>query len=569
VRLTSSSGLEPLRILVVDNNPRVLRVAHEELGSVPQVHLDHATSVAEAVDKIGASFFHVAFVDLRLTHDFESGKEVLQSLAEQSPSCERIAMTRYASEDPASLLEVIGPPHPQAHGLIHKRQDNPWFTPVVDDLLSGWFPPDSFLEGLDGVLADLRDKRKRLGLGGRTDDSIRAELVTILWTIFGRIGASGIARLNEGLRLDMRAMTPGLSPAVVFEATPHVGVDSKGQPILGNRSVVKVGPVHDIRDEVSRFLHTVRFGVVTEARVELLGFGYGDKLGAACYSFAGGARARLDQLDDVAVGAQPPKRLSSERAEEVKGVIGALFGREAKRWYSVDAGWVALGEYFEKELHSQFLRRLSAVRRWAERVAGDLGGRVSRDGILEISSLRLRVPSQDFFGLASFRGRHPACLVHGDMHGGNVLTSDGRVCLIDFAHTGAGPRTIDGAVLHGSIRLWDAVEGPPKGDKDRLVSWISGRVSSERQYLDRLAKVGPKEISTGALWRQIASVLDWSIWENFVDAEEPLSVPEMALSYCLQAARLLTLGVGDVGRLRMLAWFTPLSEFAERTDRLP
>jgi hypothetical protein len=46
----------------------------------------------------------------------------------------------------------------------------------------------------------------------------------------------------------------------------------------------------------------------------------------------------------------------------------------------------------------------------------------------------------------------PVCIVHGDLHTGNILLADGQPYLIDFADCGPGPPFADFAKLEVSMR---------------------------------------------------------------------------------------------------------------------
>src|SRR4029453_10793281 len=252
------------------------------------------------------------------------------------------------------------------------------------------------------------------------------------------------------------------------------------------------------------------FGVDVAERVEVLGVARADALGGLVYSFAGSMHNHdLVALDEVMVDdlASGDIALSTE-------ILSSLF--HSTNWYSVPSAPMDVGEYFPSNYRTDLNRSWrEGTRRLGELDGSGAGGKLAvrrleapRDRVgMTIQSpegMTVGVPDASVLGWGPLLWNAKSCLVHGDMHGGNVLletSTDGRApagtarrhhrtCLIDFKNSGPGPRCIDAVCLEASIRLAQAelltrsVEsrnGSPRGDHPAPADEVLTLVEDEKR----------------------------------------------------------------------------------------
>ena len=197
-----------------------------------------------------------------------------------------------------------------------------------------------------------------------------------------------------------------------------------------------------------------------------------DALGGLVYSFAGGLyKHDLLPLDEVLVDDMRSGELSLSTS-----VVTSLFGNQ--NWYSVEADHEDVGDYFLRNYKTDLPRSISSGTKellqlgkdhlstgpWIEKVEE---AKRSRLEVTTSSGTKLSIPDATVLGWGKLLSNVPSCLVHGDMHGGNVLLECTvssvsstreyyRSCLIDFRNAGPGPRCIDAVCLESTIRLADA-----------------------------------------------------------------------------------------------------------------
>ncbi len=562
-------------VLVVDNRKNVRDQAESQVEGLEAVELDTADTAKTAKELITSHFYDLAIVDLKLDGGFESGREVLSHLRAVSPVTERVAMSRHVRSEAGKVLNLVSPFSHLADSVLEKSLGTEWFREIVIARLDSWRSCRLEVVGIDELIEEVsrKDRAKRLGLDATLPlTTIRAEIEYIVSGLFGGF----IPKLGSGYepKLELRSRLRGLSPSVVVEAVPQLGEDSAGQPVFGNRCMVKLGSRESTADEARRYDEQVRYGVRLESRVELLGFVGANHLAGICYSFAGGSDSEVTSLDELVRdrfhdGSQSGKMDLAVVAPALKAV-DYLFGVDSRQWYGVSGPEMAPGIYFEQELGTNLIDRTTMLAGWAQSVAERSGGRwKGSSGKLNCYGAKLMIPTPELFGSALFTATVQSCLAHGDMHGGNIMLDEtGRISLIDYAHSGFAPRAIDAAVLNGTFRLWDSLEHVEDDIRHkRLWRWLDKRTQAERQHLHasllgREGRTLPKQ-----MWLRLARTLDSKLLSNFSDSIAPISEQELVATYCLQACRLLALPLSDVARLRLAAWTTPLIEHVHRIDK--
>ncbi|MGE5828685.1 MAG: phosphotransferase [Micromonosporaceae bacterium] len=254
----------------------------------------------------------------------------------------------------------------------------------------------------------------------------------------------------------------------------------------------------------------MRFGVAMDHRVELLGYSEADALAGVCYSFAGGEALGLKTPDDL---------LADASNDGWRTVIKEIFSPTASNWYAVRSDVSELRTHFRNELEIHLDR---------------------------------------CFGLTS---RCPACLAHGDLHGGNVVVDHlDRAYFIDYRNAGVAPRLIDFAALQATARFshvdsFRPARGWPKNATSALVEAIAATVRKEERVLGR-------RLVNGERWIEVAAELDRARLANFSESDPPEAL-WTNFAYCLSLFRFTHMQW--YRKLRLLAWFSALTAAAEKS----
>lgn len=550
--MPAESG-SPLRVLVVDDEdyPHV-KIAEELASMGGAVHIMSAHDVESAEQAIRDEYFHLAFVDLHLGG--QPGVGVMRLLAALSPSCRIVLMTQYMKEYASEVLKHLNGAI-KFEGVVDKvRGSSAWFLPLVSRASRTWVSRNLDLDGLDHVAAALDKKRSRINLDlerhnelGRLRQlpAVSEELRFVLTELFHSLGSSAP---KWRPRIELHPMSRGLSSSVVVEATPSVKLDGLSDPVPGNRCVIKIGARPEITTEAERYERVVRYGVTLEHRVELLGLATGDALAAVVYSFAGGNSSRIVSLDEL---------LQPETAMEAVKVVQDLFSVSARNWYAVAAPAKCLRDYFAQDGNAPLDSCLDELGDWLRSLERNpaLGLRLEEGRVLLSDGLEIPIPGRQVLATRGMLTASEGSLIHGDMHGGNVLIEQqrGRVCLIDFRNAGLGPRLMDFASLHATLRLAHAralgeeLGGWPKKPDSKLVAAISRFITAERRLISDVS------IPEEDWWLTFAHELDAAKHPNFgvVTKEESLWTN---LAYCLSMYRFRRLEW--YGKMRLLVWLS-------------
>lgn len=555
------------RVLVVDDRRNMLNAARSQLASgalAEDVHLELAQTVVEAQEMIDRSCFDLAMVDLRLQDDnSESGRAVVEHLLRHAPSCEVVVISAYVKEEESAVLNLVSPLADVLIPVLLKNSGENLFRPLVAERVARWKKRLLRLDGLDQLVDVIcKDERvKRLHLATRGNrDAVKQELVRLFVAMFGGALPRVDNEPSDGLRLEH--IHQGLSASTVVEVVPLLGREALGTDVLGNRCIVKIGRRQDVKAEVDRFNSIVKYGVPTGSRVELLDYAYCDKLAAVCYSFAGGSSTPVTTLESV-VQADPQGLDGKDTLATVMTCIRSLFSTETRQWYQVRGAQISPGHFVDSSLSAKLTLRSPHRDRRIEKSVHALGGNFDpATGKAVIGGVHLRFPTQEHLGSGELQLGYPSCLVHGDMHAGNImLDSEHRVRLIDFAQAGLGPRPIDAAVLSGSIRAWDAWRAPRTNDREEVERWLAERLQRERAITDNL---WAEPSARSKAWEVCVRQLHERLRDNFEDMTDS----ELIVCTLLQATRLLTLPVDDPRfALRLGAWLTPLVEWIEKQDK--
>ena len=576
------------RVLVVDDEPKMCEVAQKQITEIAgptAIYVDKAYTARVAINKIKESFYDLIVLDL-YRESVLAGYEVYRKLNELDCSAEVIFMTRF-DLDPSvnTLLKAISSEgSARLVGFLDKR-DTKFGTirTEVEKRYRKFTRAQLAIENIELASRLISRRRKRYAqlhlFPLREDPSeIEAEIERLLRELYVEVpnGADRSADISVTLEPIERR---GLSPAVVVNCVVKIGLHGASEVREGHKTVLKIGPKPDIREEASRFREFVRYGVELEQRVELLGVAERDALAGLVYSFAGGLHHKgLMALDDVLI-----MDMRNQNESLSRKVIQELF--KSRHWYSVITDDIDVNQYFQVAYKNNLMRSFANIEEALLGLPNEFDGHARVEKVaakagkesffsVEIGNAEpLPVPNSSVLGLGSMYDSVPGRLVHGDMHAGNVMlevSEDNdapadkrmrldRACLIDFRNAGPGPRTIDAVALESSVRFADSEvvcrRFSPNGEiglstSDRLIvaEELAARLSEEVK-LYRAVFYGDGELSAHGWQTEAAEVL-----VELKSCFKDLTLAEYFSTSIRYTLRQLGMEILPVARVRMLVW---------------
>jgi CheY-like chemotaxis protein len=581
-------AVNAFRVLVVDDEPEMCAEAERQIMEIQGpvgIDVDHAYTPSRAIERVKARFYDLILLDLYRQKEL-AGYEVFRRLSEIGCSADVLLMTRF-NLDPSvkALMKVLASNGgPRLVGFFDKREQGE--TNVREEVRKRY---DRHLLcaletenlGLASRILDRRRKRyQRPGVFPLRQDpaELEVEVERLLRALYVEIPSAGSRSLDVSVCLEPMERR-GLSAAVVVGATVIIGLRGEGEVHEGHRTVLKIGPRGDIFEEASRFREFVRYGVELDQRVELLALAGRDSLGALVYSFAGGVfRKTLLPLDELLM-----LDLESGDSALSREVLGRLF--KSRHWYSVRASDVGVSQYFKANYRTELLRSCETAEREMAMLPEVLGNGISVSWVDRVrkdephfvlsfpNRQTLVLPDSSVLGLGNMHRPAPACLVHGDMHAGNVMielsrspyegaeaaTRLDRVCLIDFRNSGPGPRSVDAVALESSVRLADseascrALGGVGESflsadARFEVALHMSERFHEEMALYDAIFAGESSTLFEG--WQNVAAEILRGLRECFPE----LTLTEYLSTSIRYTLRQLGYDMEPVARVRLLSW---------------
>jgi CheY-like chemotaxis protein len=554
------------RVLAVDDAKSILEEIERQLDPLG-IDVIKAKTVAEACQVLEDRYVDAAIVDL-LINGSEGGREVLRVMGSRAPVATAVIATAYTDH----LGEYIGIESPHLTKIVHKSPETPggWAAQALERAFQTWQTSEVRIENLELAVSLLRSRGERLATMRRGEE-LACEVDRLFRRLFGAATAENATTASD-LTVELRPInTAGLSPAITVEATVRFGHDRARRIVDGIPVVLKIASRDSTKSEVERYHRFVKYGVPLLHRVEMLGHAVDQALGAVCYSFAGRVLGEsLESLDQ--------QLCMPDKTEHVRAAMDSLFGTPARSWYAVTGPPVSANQYVQSTYGVKFGScqdqlddaGKAIAKRFSSDVAYSPPGERD-DGELTAGKAKLRIPRRTIWGEGIFLKALPTCLVHGDMHGGNVMVELdkeklSRVCLIDYGNAGPGPRLTDFVALEASTRLRDVqsiladlgVESEEDLDNvgyRRAVMQAASRVEDERRML-AAAWDGASAQIPGEPWSLTLMQLSLLAHVNFRDLEEWEYVA-VALP-C--AFRHLGFHVTQLARIRFAAWISALYE---------
>jgi CheY-like chemotaxis protein len=584
----SAVPVEAYRILILDDERSIhekIRHALSDHGS--HLHIDCVTDADAASELLSRSLYDLAILDIYGKDDAQIGTEVFRRIDADGLATPVLLMTMYdLKEDARRLLQLTGSPSSwRLAGFLDKQLHfEGALKEEVSRRLEHFRKAEAAVTGLPGLALQIKKKRFRYRSSAgniflRSDrDEIAVEVDRLIRMLY--VELPGRAERKSHVSIELEAMDRrGLSAAVVALATIEVTFADLGVR-GGHKTVLKIGPKDEIYEEAARYSEYVRYGVELAERVELLAVAGADALGGLVYSFAGGLyKHDLLPLDEVLVDDMRSGQLSLSSS-----VITSLFGNQ--NWYSVKTDREDVGDYFVRNYKTDLPRSISSGTKelldlgrnhldtgpWVEKIEE---AKRSRLEVTTSSGTNLSIPDATVLGWGKLLSNAPSCLVHGDMHGGNVLlecsASSGsgtrqyyRSCLIDFRNAGPGPRCIDAVCLESTIRLAEAEladarsqSGPGKEADATIANEMVDRFGAEKAlYRAIFLEQGsvPK-----AEWAQLAATVLVGLQKSF---DNDVSLQEYLAVSMRYTIRSLGFPISRFARYRFAAWLGAQYELA-------
>jgi CheY-like chemotaxis protein len=581
------------RVLVVDDDRELCEAARRQITSIAgptKIYVDEAFTSRVASNKVRSCYYDLVLLDLYKERVL-AGYEVYRKLNELGCSCDVIFMTRF-NLDPSvkTLLQALASGgSTRLVGFIDKRQQaQQSIHSEVAKLYTKFAAAHLNISNLDLASRIISRRRSRYERQGsfplrQSLPEIDAEVERLLRQLYVEVPPS-LTRATE-VSVAIEPMDRrGLSAAVVVNAMVEIGFAGTSDVHGGHKTVLKIGPKLDILEEASRFREFVRYGVELDQRVELLGVAAKDSLGALVYSFAGGVyRRNLASLDDVLVSDLRSNRLDLSRA-----VLEDLF--KSRHWYSVRTSDVDVDRYFVENYRNDLMLSCSQGEDALMGLASELGDRTR---IEKVEAQRgaeahfavsvgaagtLIIPNSSVLGLGTMYGPLAGCLVHGDMHAGNVMLEISqpepiaqapgevpaagrldRACLIDFRNAGPGPRSIDAVALESSVRLADGEavcrsidllgeSGLSASSRFRVAQQMAGRVQEEIALYRSVFGESNERPLDG--WQSLAAEILLGLRSCFPD----VTLREYLGTSIRYTLRQLGFEMEPIARVRLLSW---------------
>ena len=588
------------RILVVDDETSIHEIVRDNLSSYQDVaRIDFAQNADEASELLGQSLYDLALLDLYGQDDLPIGTEVIRRMDAADLSTRVLLMTKFElKEDARRLLQLTGSPSAwRLAGFIDKQYQfsSALKIEVGKKIIEQFLAREPSILGLESVVTRIKKQRGRYRseTGDKNLRINRVEIATEVDRLLRKlyVDLPGGAKRESHISIKLEPMERhGLSAAVVANATVEVRFNDLNRNVGGHKTVLKVGPKNDIFDEAARFHEYVRYGVELAQRVELLAVAGVDALGGLVYSFAGGLYNNdLLPLDKVLV-----EDLESGNLNLSTVVLNSLFS--TTNWYSVIADPQGISDYFDRNYSTNLRRSSTQAEKYlleSSKARKETGPWVEKTeeatrsylNITTATGSNLIIPDASILGWGALLYNAPACLVHGDMHGGNVLLESSlepddskgvavrkhhRTCLIDFRNAGPGPRCIDAVCLESSIRLADAesISRRHVGEEDypeglapaRLICEMVDRFEAEKALYRAVF------LDQGCVpnipWANLSAVVLRGLMQVFTS----ISLREYLATSVPYAIRNLGFPLSDLARYRVVAWLAAQYDLAKELE---
>ena len=545
--------MQHFRVLLVDDQRAYYDQVAYLMDEVCGLEIVHARSQDDAIDAIEADFFHLAIVDVSLRGQARTDKDglfVLERLADVRPTCERVLYTTsVGGDDRRQALQAVAPAHggrrQLANGYLNKADADLRSNELILERALAWLNHPVTVKNADRVLTQLlaKDVRGAIELSPKRKGlrPTEHELDFVLSALFGQGLVDPDRHVDMVSEVELHGMSEGWSRSVTVWCEPR-----STSARTGPRCVIKIGPRSDTEQEVTRYRAYVRYGLRLRHRVELLDWCLGDTIGAVCYS----------HLDAVSSEQMDLQRHITQEDSIGFTSLEQLFQSGRKHWLADVSEERDMAAFFKKEYARPMQEGLFAVTDFVGR-----DGELSLEGsgaMARAGGATLDLPTLVTLGCPELTGRYKACVVHGDLHGGNILTTDGgQPVIIDYRNMTRGPRLLDFASLEVSLRMSRVV--CDKSVANLVNEDLPAEISAWREdWSDE-----PAEDVDAPYWRRFSGTVRRLARQNFPDATES----EYAATCLLRTLRVfMARAPEDFHRRRLLIWLSVLTSVLRGRD---
>jgi hypothetical protein len=549
----------PIKVLICDDTLKESTIRRELDELVPRVIWTLCRTIEEGRQAARDNSFDIAFVDYTFSTQpgKENGVDLLYDIRDIAPSCHRVLMTRSIAAGAQEVFDYALLPNREDRLVLVNKSDptqyifrahietifktrfaQQWALPDVADVVAG-------LTMMTGDTPNLRSDRP---------EELTHEVQRILFDIFDVSASTKLA--GEPVQLQAGRIEMGRSGSIALQVSLNYGKDESGgerpgRDVLGMPCIVKFGRRASIEEEVERYRQYVQMGVPSNFRVELLNVSLGDGVGGACYSYAGGAAAKIiESLDTI---------LRDRRTKLAREVIEALFNPDPKirSWDAIRGPDMLIASFYRNSAANDLRTKAGAVHAFVKKAK--VGSYDAETRKWTVGSQTVRLPDPERMGDDPWRTDTPTCLIHGDMHGGNLLVGDGtpdKVFMIDFADVGIGPRFADAAALASTVRLESPFD-EPLDDEAVLAKIITAesRLASPTFNSDDLTRHGETN------WVELAAVVNHRALQNAMAPDAKAELSQTQLAYALSIFEWPWWS--KMHKLRLATWIGALLPYVE------
>jgi CheY-like chemotaxis protein len=422
------------RILVVDDlekwRDQLVETLHSE-----GYYADSASTVAEVLERLDETFYHLLLLDVRLIDADPSNEEGLDLLDELdkrglSESMKVIILSAYRTQE---RMRMAFKDHKVADFLSKNHFNQQILLDTVQQVFSKEVNINLKLDvlwqqvsGPEQAVLNLEVNGKRIKRNSLLQSQIALELDDLLCLLF-----------SEAESILLRPLTQGQSTTGVLWAQPFY---SSG----GGRAVaIKFGDFRKIEDERTNFKKYVQPFIGGGRSTTILDVRRTAHLGGIMYSFLGADNDHLEDFGSFYRHANVP---------QIKGILDRLFLETCSAWYA------NTGQLQPYNLTTDYQHMFGFTLEKLEYALAELQKFVQGRQKLCFKSLNSeRTFTNPLLGMVGPPLVYPTyfCITHGDFNQHNLLVdSGGHTWLIDFQATGRGHILRDITQLDSEIRFF-------------------------------------------------------------------------------------------------------------------
>lgn len=472
-----------IRIAVVDDEPRQAqrgaRLIQEAFGarkieaSLNEVVFDVAIAPEKAMSDVQASIVrlrpHILICDNKVAKQEAWGQIFISKMKDILPETVMCLLTRETLK-----CHQFGLRRPNPDLIIDKGHlaGEPQYRDFVVDQLLAKIKLLSdididWTESFEEIFAKFKDSRGK-----------RASKEEVISLIEQCLFDGNVNRPRKRVTIDRLA--GGRSGSVVLNCR------ISGDISYGITGVIKISRAAEARKEFENYNRFVKWVLPYTWKVEVLGTGVTESLGAICYSFAFDGDGKPNSCTDLL-------RIGDQKV--VDAICSSIFNPASRAWYSHDRKvHLDCSEYFQR---APFFTRTSQIQeredKLAHRFAEIFGRHFSQNEYgFKLFDCEVSKPNRLIF--TDDWGFVEECISHGDLNANNILVNSNSqgMAFIDFQSTGFHNIYRDFVSLESSLRIDWADDVDASGFHELLLQELEVAEGNDiivRGYLGQVKKI--------------------------------------------------------------------------------